>query len=148
MRYLPTPKDIYVSDDGVHLIAAFLNWEIVNASDRGNALEFYANGRILAMYNEEDLLVGYLGRAILSRFAGMDWPTCTVATFNDRARTFEVATNWGDAFRFDVASGNIIDSTLPWPARAAMLFGVALFASLLWWICRRFDRRAPPLARG
>jgi hypothetical protein len=65
--YFPPPKDIYVSNDGVHLIVAFLSWD-GNASERGNALEFYASGRQLAVYNEDQLLVGYFARRLFSHF--------------------------------------------------------------------------------
>jgi hypothetical protein len=135
IEYLPTPKDIRVSDDGIHLIVAFLNWDHEDVSDRGNALEFYAHGRQLAVYREHQLLVGYFARAVLSRFTGVAWPTCTGANFDDNSKTFEIATNWGDEFRFDIAAGQLIGSSLPrtfWAVLIFILFVIGLSGQWFW----------------
>jgi hypothetical protein len=137
IEYFPTPKDVYVSDDGVHLIVAFLNWDNDCTSDRGKALEFYAHGRQLAVYNEDQLLVGYLGRALLSRFAGVPWPTCTSTKVDDNSGTFEIATNWGDEFRFDIATGSLVGSRLPWAFWAVLVFTLFMIALSGWWFRRR-----------
>lgn len=137
IEYQPTPKDIYVSNDGVHLIVAFLNWDNDSASERGNALEFYAQGQPLAIYNEDQLLVGYFGRALLSRFAGIAWPTCTRAKLDDSSKTFEIATNWGDKFRFEIVTGNLVYSKMPWTLKAVFTLILIVVALTAWWICRR-----------
>lgn len=95
IHYLTICKDIYVSNDGKHLVTAVLDWE-TTCSDRGHALEFYADGRQLAFYDEHQLLVGYLPRLLLSNSFDVPWPTCVDAKFNDSAKTFEIAVNWGD----------------------------------------------------
>ena len=118
---------------------AFLDWD-GDCSNRGHAVEFYANGRQLAVYNEDRLLVGYLARAVLSNVTGEGWPTCVNARFDDKAEMFEIATNWGDMFRFDIATGDLVASSLPWAFWAVLI--VFLFMILLsgWWFWRRMRR--------
>jgi hypothetical protein len=140
IEYLPTPKDIHVSDDGIHLIVAFLNWDHEDVSDRGNALGFYAGGRRLAVYNEDQLLVGYLARALLSRSTGVAWPTCTVANYDDNSKTFEIATNWGDEFRFDIATGQLVWSRLPWAFWTVLIFILFVIGLSGLWFRKRIRR--------
>jgi hypothetical protein len=140
--FLESPKDIYVSNDGVHLIVTFLNWDSEDVSNRGNALEFYAHGRQLAVYNEDQLLVGYLARALLSRFAGVAWPTCISAKLDDNSGTFEIATNWGDGFRFDIATGSLIESSLPWAFWTVLIVILFVIALSGWWFWRRIHRQS------
>jgi hypothetical protein len=137
IEYLSVSKDIYVSNDGVHLVVAFLPWEVGNCSDRGNALEFYANGQPLSVFNEDRLLVGYLGRRLLSLYAGVPHPTCTNAKLDDGAATFEITTNWGDAFRFDIATGKLVESTTSWSIKASLLLVLLLIALSGLWMWRR-----------
>ena len=137
--YFPPPKDIYVSDDGVHLIVAFLSWD-GNASERGNALEFYAGGRQLATYNEDRLLVGYLARRLFSHFTDVAWPTGTSANLDDDSKTFEIATNWGDEFRFDIATGRLIGSRLPWAFWTVLIFFLFVIFLSGWWFWRRMRK--------
>jgi len=140
IEYFPTPKDIYISNDGVHLIVAFLDWDNDRVSERGNALEFYAHGQQLAIYREHQLLVGYLGRLLLSRFAGVAWPTCTSALLDDKAATYEITTNWGDWFRFDITTGKLVDSSTSWAIKAFCVLILTVVALSGWWLCRRIDR--------
>jgi hypothetical protein len=140
IEYFPTPKAIYVSNDGDHLIVAFLNWDHEDVSDRGNALEFYTHGRQLAVYREHQLLVGYLARMLLNRFAGAAWPTCTSANFDNNSKTFEIATNWGDEFRFDIATGSLVGSRLPWAFWTVLIFFLFVIGLSGWWFWRRICR--------
>ena len=137
--YFPPPRDIYVSDDGVHLIVAFLNWDD-NASERGKALEFYASGRQLANYNEDRLLVGYFARMLFSHFTDVAWPTCTTANLDDDSKTFEITTNWGDEFRFDIATGQLIGSRLPWAFWIVLISFLFVIWLSGWWFWRRIRR--------
>jgi hypothetical protein len=151
INYLSVSKKIYVSDDGVHLIVAFLDWETVNVSDRGHALEFYAHGQQLSAYNEDTLLDGYFGRCMLSSCAGVPWTTCSSGKLNDNAGTFDIVTNWGDEFRFDIANGKVIDSTTSWSVKVTYLVFVVLIALCGWWLLRgclatklRSETASPP----
>jgi hypothetical protein len=135
--YLSVLKDVYVSDDGVHLIVAFLSWECDTCSDRGNALEFYAHGQRLSTYNEHNLLIAYFGRCLASCYAGVPWTTCTSAKFDDKRREFEIATNRGDEFRFDITTGNVISSTTSSSIKAAFLATAILIGGFGWWLVRR-----------
>lgn len=137
IEYLSTWKEIYVSDDGVHLIVAFLNWECDNCSGRGNALEFYARGQQLSRYMEDTLLAGYFARCMLSCYAGAAWTACTSAKLDDIKGEFEIATNWGDMFRFDVTTGKVIDSKTSPSVNAAILVILILIGLSGWWIVRR-----------
>lgn len=120
LNYQSTTKDIFVCDDAVHMIVAFLNWSNENASDRGNALEFYRNGQLLAAYQEDDLLSAYAARIIACRLTGSELPTCASATLDEKAKTFSLTTDWGDSFQFDITSGRMIQSKqspvtwIPW----------------------------------
>ena len=51
MPYITICKNIYVANDGEHVVVAFLNWEADNVSSRGDALEFYARGEQIGVYN-------------------------------------------------------------------------------------------------
>lgn len=127
-------KDIYVSNDGKHLVTAVRDWDS-SCSDRGHAVEFYANGRQLAFYDEHNLLVGYLPRLVLSNVFGVAWPTCVDAKFDDGAKTFEIATNWGDMFRFDISTGKLAASRLPWAFWTVLtvVFFVIAFSGWRFW---------------
>jgi hypothetical protein len=138
--FLESPKNVYVTNDGVHLIVTFLNWDIEDVSNRGNALEFYAHGRQLAVYNEDQLLVGYIARMLLSLFAGVARPTCTSATLDDNAGTFDIMTNWGDGFRFNIATGDLIASRLPWAFWTVLIFVLLMIGLSVCWIWRRILR--------
>jgi hypothetical protein len=143
IEFLPSPKDIYVSNDGVHLIVTFLDWEDHDVSNRGHALEFYAKGQRIAVYNEDQLLVGYLARALLSRFTGAVWPTCTSVTLDDNSGKFEIATNWGDEFRFDIATGRLVGSRLPWAFWTVLIFFLFVIFLSGWWFWRRMRSGSP-----
>ena len=62
LEYVPTPNRVYVSDDGVHLVVAFLDWDWVDAHDRSHAVELYDRGQRLAVYDEQQLLAAYPAR--------------------------------------------------------------------------------------
>jgi hypothetical protein len=139
-EYVSTSKEIHVCNDGVHLVLAYLDWD-GTASDRGNALEFYANGQQLASYNEDRLLIGYIPRRILHALVGFAEPVCTAATLEDGAKTFEIETNWGDAFRFDIETGKLISSRLPWSFKCFFLLAGLFVALVGWWLYRRIARK-------
>jgi hypothetical protein len=140
IEYLSVLKDIFVSDDGVHLIVLFPNWECDTCSDRGDALAFYAHGQQLSRYREDILLAGYWGRCLLSCYAGAPWTTCTSAKFDDKKREFEIATNWGDMFRFDITTGKVIDSITSSSVKTTFFVTVVLIGSSVWWVMRRLVR--------
>jgi hypothetical protein len=139
--YLPTCKNIYVSDDGVHLVVAFLNWDWQDISDRGHAVDFYERGEPIASYYEDQLLTAYFPRRVLHRLVKIPEPTCSEATFIDKAHTFEIKTNWGDSFQFDVWTGHPVGSTLAWGIKGfylSMLLAASLGVSWFW---KRFGRK-------
>lgn len=145
--YITVSKDIYVADDGVHLVLAYLAWNGSEgtASDRGNALEFYARGQPLSVFNEDQLLVGYVARLRFSRliddgWPNTAWPTCTSSQFDTQAQTFEITTNWGDMFRFDIMTGALVASKTAWPIKAAFVLLLTLITVTGWWLSRRVSR--------
>jgi hypothetical protein len=142
LEYVPTPNRVYVSDDGKHLVIAFLDWNWEDAHDRSHAVELYAHGQPLATYNEDQLLVGYPARVLVGRFVESAFPTCTGAKLDDKSKTFEISTNWGDTFRFDILSGKLVDATLSWSIKAVfasvLLLAVAVIGG--WWFWRRRRR--------
>ncbi len=140
IQYFPTCKDIYVCNDGIHLAVAFLGWD-GSTSDRGNALEFYANGQQLASYNEDRLLVGYVARIIFSNLFGVDYPTGTTAKLDEKSQTFEIETNWRDAFRFNIATGKLVNARLPWSFKACFVLMGVLVSIFAWWFWRRIVQR-------
>lgn len=140
IEYLPTCKDIHVSDDGVHVVSAFLNWDWESISERGSAVDFFAQGQRFASYYESQLLTAYVPRLVLHGLMNIPEPTCTNATFNEGAQTFDIETNWGDSFRFDVTTGKLIGSTLAWSIEAVYLLVVAAVTLGSWWFWRRFRR--------
>jgi len=141
VEYISICKEIHISNGGIHLVVAFLDWEYDNVSDRGNALDFYASGKLLASYREESLISAYWVRFALSRWCGLDWVTVENAVYDDRAQTFQISTNQGDEFTFDVTTGDLISSSSPWPIGFALLFGFfALVVYGLWRTSRRTKR--------
>ena len=140
IEYLPTCRDIHVSDDGIHVVSAFLNWDWESISERGNAVDFFAQGQRFASYDESHLLTAYVPRLILYGLTNIPEPTCTNAAFNDSAQTFEIETNWGDSFRFDVTTGRLISSTLAWSIKAVYLLVFAAVTLGSWWFWSRFRR--------
>ncbi|MEX2172379.1 MAG: hypothetical protein WD851_23870 [Pirellulales bacterium] len=146
ISYLSVSKEIYVANDGVHIVVAFLNWELDNVSDRGNALEFYAHGQQLAAYRENEFLVGYLGRVVLSSYAGADWPTSKTARLYSNSSIFELTTNQGDTLGFDIRTGQVAYSSSPW---TFFILAPILTVSALttWWLWRRIAHRHHELSR-
>jgi hypothetical protein len=140
INYISVSKSVFVADDGIHLVVAFVGWDIPNVSDRGNALEFYARGQQLSTYNEDKLLLGYYGRFLLSRFNVSAWPTCTSTRLDDTAGTFEITTNWGDMFRFDITTGALITSRTARAIKAVLVSIAMLIALAGWWVWRRIVR--------
>lgn len=140
IKYLSTWKKIFVSNDGIHLVVAFLDWD-KGASDGGNALDFYANGHRLVSHNESELLVGYWPRIVATNLADADRPKGTAANLDEDSKRFGFETNWGDAFTFDIRSGDLIDSRLPWSFRTSLLSAAALAGLLGCWVWIRSVRQ-------
>ena len=144
IHYFCTAKDIDVCDDGVHLVVTYLYWND-GVSDRGNALEFYANGNQLATYNEDDLLPCYQARLYSNCLVGASWPEGTEAVFDEAAGTFSFETNWGDAFQFDIRTGDLVSSQLPWSFKVltSTAIGSLLLTLLLggWLLHRALKRK-------
>jgi hypothetical protein len=142
--YISISKDTYVADDGVHLVVAFLDWT-GSASDRGNAFEFYTAGRLVAAYNEHDVLPSYWGRAILAQVFGASRPTCTAAQLDNQRRVFEVTTTQGDTIGFDFTTGQLSYLRSYWsPWMLAIAAGVPGAAWLLWRRLRRARMTGSP----
>ncbi|TWT90903.1 hypothetical protein Mal64_13020 [Pseudobythopirellula maris] len=137
IHYLPTPKEVYVSSDGVHLVVAFLNWDSDSISERGRAVEFFANGQLLAAYDESELLTGYLGREVLALFTGVARVTVVDAALDDPSGNYLLETNWGDSFRFDVTTGEIIESRTAGSVQIFLLCLMGTAAVSVVWLLRK-----------
>ena len=66
----------------------------------------------------------------------------TSRTLDDNSKTFEISTNWEDAFRFDITTGRLIDATLSWIINGAFVSVLLLAFAMVggWWYWRRRRR--------
>ncbi|WP_428305609.1 hypothetical protein [Lacipirellula sp.] len=143
MPYLTICKDIWLSNDGEHVVVAFLDWD-QSASSRGDALEFFSRGQSLAIYNEETLVKGIFSKMIAARCLGFGFPHARAAALDDASGRFELATDSGEWFQFDVATGDMTSHWSPWP----IYLGTPLVAVplLIWGVVRSGRRRSQKLA--
>jgi hypothetical protein len=139
-------KDIFVSNDGVHHVFAFQEWDST-ISNRGDAVELYANGKLLASYREFELLPSWRLRFLAARYLKTEWPTCTSARLNDATGRFVIHTNHGDVFEFDIATGQLVRGTSPWSGIVPLLItlGAACGAGILFVIFRWIRRQTRAL---
>jgi hypothetical protein len=137
-------KDVFVANDGVHHAFAFQEWDST-ISNRGNAVEFYARGKLLASYSELELLPAWRLRFLAARYLDLDRPTCTSAWLDDATGTFRIKTNQGDAFEFDIATGKLIRSSSPWSKFTALAIAllIGLAAAGAWSVRRKFTGARP-----
>jgi hypothetical protein len=136
MPYLTICKDIWLANDGEHVVVAFLGWD-QSASSRGDALEFFSRGQSLAIYNEETLIKGIFSKMIAARCLGAGMPYARAAALDDASGRFELTTDSGEWFQFDVATGGMTSHWSPWP----IYLGTPLMAvPLLIWGAVRWER--------
>ncbi len=139
--YLSTANDVYVCNDGVHLVVAFLDWNS-GASDGGNAIEFYSSGRLLDSYSEDDLVVAFWPRIFASNITSSEFPTGELDELDESAQSYEMQINWGDVVKFDITTGKIVESRMPWILNAFSIATVGLllfFGTFIAW--QHFSRR-------
>jgi hypothetical protein len=123
-----------VANDGQHVVVAFLDWDAGNVSSRGDALEFYARGEQIAVYNEDDIVAAFFAKTIANRCLGRGFLTCREANLDDDAQVFTLVTTQGESFRFDVTTGKALPR---WPWGTFSLGILIIAVSLALWRRRR-----------
>lgn len=134
MPYITVCKNIYLSNDGAHVVAVFLDWDAGNVSSRGNALEFYASGKQIAAYNEGDMVDAFFAKTIANWCLGRGHLTCREASLDDDEGIFTLVTTQGESLQFDVTTGKAIPR---WSWRTISLGALIVAASVTLWRRRR-----------
>jgi hypothetical protein len=135
MPYITVCKNIYVANNGAHVIVAYLDWEADNVSSRGDALEFYARGEQIGVYNEDDIVPAFFAKTIANRCLGREALTCREASLDDDAQIFTLVTTQGESFRYDVTTGKALQRC-PWGTLSLGILIVAV-SLVLWRRSRR-----------
>jgi hypothetical protein len=112
--YLSACRDIFVSNDGRHVVAAKMMkstcWD--NESD---FLVFYKSGKKIAGYDDGEVLPCIWMRVILMHWLRVHLPYDESSSLDDEAGEFCIETNQGDVLAFDLATGKRRVRWSPWP---------------------------------
>ncbi|WP_425616191.1 hypothetical protein NA78x_006130 [Anatilimnocola sp. NA78] len=97
-------QSMFLSSDGKYLVLADPSWHY------GHVALFFANGKLLKRCSFSDLARHYL--PIWKLRGGV---SCSGLRFDEQQQTFTVSTNQGEAFVFDITTGNLIRSSSRYP---------------------------------
>jgi hypothetical protein len=134
MPYITICKQVYLANDGAHVVVAFLDWDAGNISSRGDALEFYASGKQVAAYNEGDIVDAFFAKTIVNWCLGRETLTCQEASLYDDEGVFTLVTTQGESLQFNVTTGKAAPH---WPWSIILLGMFVIAASVTLWRRRR-----------
>lgn len=112
MPYISTCQEIFVANDGVHVVAA--DGTLSNCSDGHAFLEFFSSGNKIAEHDDFNILPFYWMRILASRWLKIYGPGEQSFTMDDAAGTFSIETGQRDVIVFDLATGRVVRSRSPW----------------------------------
>jgi hypothetical protein len=131
--YLSACRDIFVSNDGRHVVAAKMMgstcWD-----NKVDFLVFYESGKKIAGYDDGLVLPCFWMRALLANWLHVYYPYDESSGLDDETSEFHIETNQGDVLAFDLATGKRMVRRSPWP----FYFGLpAVVVPMVFWAFRR-----------
>lgn len=131
-------EDVLPCSDGVHLI----RFGFGASKHQDEAIAFFANGDLLKSYRLDELV--HSPEQLPQTVLGYQWRSEGSLVSNEEC--FQLSTVSGERYKFDVASGRIIESfkAVRWTKSAVKELGVFLmllvFSWLVWSLWKRFSR--------
>lgn len=110
IEYRGSMDSVHIAPDGKHVILGDKDW----LPSWGHVVSFYANGKRLAWYRDQELIYCFLTKGVCNNLLGRDFSACEEAHFDAQALTYTMKTNQGEVFTFDVTTGRLIRHSSPW----------------------------------
>lgn len=109
-----------IAPDGEHVIFEG-SWTHDDEGYESRAVEFTKRGQVIRTYFDTNFIQPYRLKFL---FNGWRPPTCAETRFDSGEMTYTIRTNQGEVFTFDVATGDLVKTSSPFP----MYYGMAMTA--------------------
>jgi hypothetical protein len=111
-------RDVIIAPDGEHMVVQGA-WTYDEYAS--TVVTFTHRGETIRSYSDREIIPCWVLKAVLN---GWSPPACSGVSFNPQQMTYTIGTNQGEAFTFDVTTGNLVGTSSPFP----VYYGLAIAA--------------------